>query len=598
MKRIVEFLEKYGIYILISLCLILGLSALLFKNATLDDDLYLWETSIMAEALKRGEWIGNYAVGTHGFLFKLPVAILFLLTGPSLAVATIWNVFLACISLYIFWIILKKLFSNGIYPFIGSLLLLCNFQFLLNLPTYMREFPVFLSLLLLIYLLVSKKSYWFVGLALLLILDAKEYLFFMILPAIVIYILIFNWNGFSKKYILLCFKNYIQMFLPTLVFVLLMIFTSVIPLNMYTLSLIPGVTKGGVEYQLEHFDVDMATTNRIEPDAPSLQEDIEEEDTIIQKAYKTFISYAGKILYPRSFSFLSIPKIIVFPALLTSIFLFRQNMKKKEWPSVLLSLMLWSFLTVFILRASFDRYLFPILPVIVYFFVLFLKELVKEKKKFFVAVLITSILAFCGLFFEVDYLAIKVVLNILAIIFFVLYYFLHDKIKNMILYISVLIAGMTFSVIAFFYYANGQLHQYLLWGHDYEVQKVVSYFNDDEKIMLNDVGWNILVNVYRGDNRYDPEWKWELEEWVPRKKNLKMFEKITSYNIYLKNVVKDVKYARENGISKIGLLVSTIEDQPLLHQERLNDYLNSSDLKLLQEVSLKNKKLYIFEVLK
>jgi hypothetical protein len=227
-----------------------------------------------------------------------------------------------------------------------------------------------------------------------------------------------------------------------------------------------------------------------------------------------------------------------------------------------------------------------------------LKELVKEKKKFFAAVVVTSVLAFCGLFFEVDYLAIKVVLNILAIIFFVLYYFLHDKIKNMILYISVLIAGMTFSVIAFFYYANGQLHQYLLWGHDYEVQKVVSYFNDDEKIMLNDVGWNILVNVYRGDNRYDPEWKWELEEWVPRKKNLKMFEKITSYNIYLKNVVKDVKYARENGITKIGLLVSTIEDESLLHQEKLNDYLNSSDLKLLQEVSLKNKKLYIFEVLK
>jgi len=77
-----------------------------------------------------------------------------------------------------------------------------------------------------------------------------------------------------------------------------------------------------------------------------------------------------------------------------------------------------------------------------------------------------------------------------------------------------------------------------------------------------------------------------------------MFEKITSYNIYLKTAAKDIKYARENGITKIGLLVSTIDGQPFLHQGKLNDYLNSSDLKLLEEVSLKNKKLYIFEVLK
>jgi hypothetical protein len=43
--------------ILISLCLIFGLSSLLFRNATLDDDLYLWETNIMSQALSSGQWI-------------------------------------------------------------------------------------------------------------------------------------------------------------------------------------------------------------------------------------------------------------------------------------------------------------------------------------------------------------------------------------------------------------------------------------------------------------------------------------------------------------------------------------------------------------
>ena len=57
MKRVIEFLEKYGIYLLIGFCLALGLASLFFKNATMDDDLYLWETTIMKEALSRGEWI-------------------------------------------------------------------------------------------------------------------------------------------------------------------------------------------------------------------------------------------------------------------------------------------------------------------------------------------------------------------------------------------------------------------------------------------------------------------------------------------------------------------------------------------------------------
>ena len=112
MKKLLRFLENKGIYLLIGLCLVLGLSVLPFRNATLDDDLYLWETSIMTEALSRSEWIGDYAVGTHGFVFKLPVALVFLLTGPSLEIATVWNILLACVSLYLFYKILKEYFKN------------------------------------------------------------------------------------------------------------------------------------------------------------------------------------------------------------------------------------------------------------------------------------------------------------------------------------------------------------------------------------------------------------------------------------------------------------------------------------------------------
>jgi len=598
MKRVIEFLEKYGIYLLIGFCLALGLASLFFKNATMDDDLYLWETTIMKEALSRGEWIGDYAVGTHGFLFKLPVAIVFLLTGPSLAIATVWNVLLACFSLYLFYIILKKLFPKTIYPFLGSLLLLCNFQFLLNLPTYMREFPVFLSVLILIYVLVNKKSYWYVGLSLLLILDAKEYVFFMVTPAVVIYILLSEWKGFSLRTVWIYLKSYLRIFLPTVVFLLLMIFTSLIPLNMYTLSLIPGVTEGGIEYQAKHFSSNMATTNRIEDWAPNIQKDVEEDDTVFEKFAKTIVNYVGKVLYPRSFSFLSIPKIIFFPALLTSLFLFKKNFKEKKLPEVLLSLILWNFITVFILRASFDRYLFPILPVVIFFFLLFFKELILERKKYLIVLILSAIFAFTGLFFEVDYLFIKIVLNLVSLFLFLLYFLYNTKFKRLIVFVITIVSFITFSVGAFFFYANGQLHQYILWGHDYEVKSVVSNFKNEERIMLNDVGWDILVKVYREDMNYSPEWKWELQQWVPRKSRLKTFEKLTSFNMFGKSISSDKKFALENDIDKIGLMVSTLEKYPLKYQERLNDYLIADWVELIEVVSLKNKQLYIFRVLK
>ena len=596
MKKTLDFLSNKGIYLLLGVCLILGLTAVIFKNATLDDDLYLWETSMMTEALSRGEWFGDYAVGTHGFLFKLPVALIFLLSGPSLAIATVWNVLLACFSLYLFYKILKHFFPKGMYPFLGSILLFCNFQFILNLPTYMREFPVFLSLLLLVYFLIKKKSYWLMGFSLLLILDAKEYVLFMILPALFIYILVIEWKGLSIKGVLGYIKAYFKLFVIPVVFLLLMIFTSLIPLNMYALSIIPGVTKGGIEYQIMHFNPDMATTNRIK-EATTIKQDIEDEDSSFEKGYKVIISYIGKILYPRSFSFLSIPKIIFLPALLTSILLFKRYLKEKSYSYIGLSLIFWSFISIFILRASFDRYLFPILPIVVFFFLIFLKELVKERKVFLTVILATSIFVVFGLFFESEYIWVKLILNISVISLFILYSLFHKKLKEIYIPLLLVLSGITFSVIAFFFYANGQLHQYILWGNDYEIQKVVTYFEDGESILLNDVGWDILPKVYRGDNRYNPEWKWELQDWVPRKKNLKMFDKFTTYGIYGNSIEGDRVLIESNNIKKIGLMVSTIESQPFKSQNRLNTYLELDWLSLSKVVNLKNKDLYIFEVL-
>ncbi len=596
MKPIKEFLEKYGIYILISLCLLLGIFFLFFKNATLDDDLYLWETSIMTEALKRGEWIGNYAVGTHGFLFKLPVALAFLLTGPSLTVATIWNILLACVSLYFFYTFLKKYF-NQTYSLLSTILLFANFQFILNLPTYMREVPVFLMVIIFLNLIAYKKPYWMIGLSLMLMFDAKEYVMYMILPAYLLYVLFHEWKGFNLKTLWAYVKSYLQILLPTVIFITLMLTTSIIPINSYALSVIPGVTDGGLAYNVKHFQVETATVNRIDLDANEIPQ-LFDKHTFVGRILNTATEYFGKLIYPRSFSFLSVPKIIFFPALLTSIMMFKNAIKKKDPLFISLALILWSFITIFIVRASFDRYLFPILPVVFFFFIIFLKDVVKEKKKFIPIFLITLVLTICGLFFEVDYLWIKIALNAVVFLIYIFYFFFHEKFKKLYIAVLLTLSAITFSVIAFFFYSNGQIHQYLLFGNDYEVKRVVSLFSKDEKILMNDAGWDILVKVYRGDNRYDPEWKWKLSAWVPRKETLKMLDKLTSYVTSGKTIDADKTSVMNKGITKVVLAVSTVEDYPFARQNRLESYLKADWLSLIETVNLKNKVIYIFKVIR
>lgn len=51
------------------------------------------------------------------------------------------------------------------------------------------------------------------------------------------------------------------------------------------------------------------------------------------------------------------------------------------------------------------------------------------------------------------------------------------------------------------------------------------------------------------------------------------------------------------GIEKIGLIVSTLQSIKFPYQERLEEYMNADWLKLEKKIELKNKQLYIFEVI-
>jgi 4-amino-4-deoxy-L-arabinose transferase-like glycosyltransferase len=583
-----EFLEKKGVWILLGLVFLFGISMLFFKNATLDDDLYLRETMIMTEVLRSGQWIGNYAVGIHGFLFKLPVALIFLITGPSLIVASFFNIILGVISLSLFYIILKKLFSSNLWALAGVILLFTNFQFILAYPTYMRETPALLCLLLVMYCLVFKKSNWLLGLSLVLLFDAKEYVMMMIAPGLLLYIFFSQWGNWKSIIV----ENS-KIFLPSAVLILLMLFTTLVPLNTFLLSTL-GVTESGVEYHLRHFETDVATRNFASQEQrkiPTIETpaEVEEETSVFTNFFNTIVLYIGKLLYPYSFSFLSIPKIVFFPAFLTSLLLLTKFKKQKRYDLMAFTFMLFFYALVFILKASFTRYLFPIAPIVFVFFLFLLKDLVKERKTFLIVLFATLFLTIGGLFFEEEYIWQKVLLNFFVFLLYFAYLFWEQRRYFLKVALILVISFFSFGVIMYFFYTKGQIYQYLNWGRDYEVVEAMEYFDEDEKILLSDPGWDLLPLAYRKDTDFEPEFRWELKEWVPRKEHLKNIGNANTYKFVFTNEENLKKGIIHYDIDAIGYVV--------LEGEEVETFWEVDWLELEKEVSLKNKTLFVIKVL-
>ena len=113
MKRFVHKLSNKKIFIIYLVIYFVFLVVLsLFRDAIKDETIYLRETMIIAELLKKGVWIGDYGVGLHGFLLKMPMALLFIILGkPSVFAATLFTIIISISSVWIFYKIAEKYFN-------------------------------------------------------------------------------------------------------------------------------------------------------------------------------------------------------------------------------------------------------------------------------------------------------------------------------------------------------------------------------------------------------------------------------------------------------------------------------------------------------
>jgi hypothetical protein len=229
-------IQNYYKYIPLLLILVIGLVLSFFRWASQDEAVYLHETMIMSEFLRMGQWFGNESVGLHGFLFKLPVAIFYLLTGPNIFIATLFNIILAALSAIVMNRIFNHFLKNELYSLLVTTLIVFSYYYIAVLPTFKRDIPVMFSMLLFIYALIKEKPYWLLGLLFLLVLDAKEYIAIILTPVLILWLPIAEF--FKNRFKLLTVWNilykFFLLFLPSCIYIYLMFFTPVVPVNYFT----------------------------------------------------------------------------------------------------------------------------------------------------------------------------------------------------------------------------------------------------------------------------------------------------------------------------------------------------------------------------
>lgn len=385
--------------------------------------------------------------------------------------------------------------------------------------------------------------------------------------------------------------------------------TSLIPLNIYNASIL-GLVEGGLESMTSNFDLEVATYNRdvaanvdVAKVIPIFS--IPEGASTLTNTLISFINvillYVGKIFYPRTFSFLSIPFIILIPSLGFAYRYFVCSYKEKKTEKLILPILLFFYISIYILHASISRYILPISPIIFLFFFLFLKDFSLGQKDAKKILVLTLIFTLGGLYFEYNYVLIKIIIIFFLFSIYLYIYLSAKKNTGYLKYLFVLIVS-AFSVgtCILASYSYGQIKGYRLYGYNRECRKIVSLVEKDDKIWINDIFWDRLPFILREEDLGNPEWRWSLKEWLPKKELLLKNNDLKTYNFYWNDINSFKEDLEVNGIQKVVYVELQVlnEKENILLQDRKEILLNAQWLSLQDERRMKDKIVYIFNVTK
>ena len=94
----------------------------------------------------------------------------------------------------------------------------------------------------------------------------------------------------------------------------------------------------------------------------------------------------------------------------------------------------------------------------------------------------------------------------------------------------------------------------------------------------------------------DPEWKWELKGWVPKKDMLKIYSPGNTFTWNTSDMEDFKDRIKDNKVDEVALVRSTIYDISFNEQENMSLLFTQGFLEYKEKIGLKNKEIYIFNV--
>ena len=617
--------------ILALITLVGGLFLATMRDARRDENLYLMESAIMADCIRSGEWFGNEAVGVHGFLFKVPAALLFLLIGKSVYAATAVNVLISAITVLVACRFFRRILKNDGWVLVAGLLLLVNFQVVKLTPSYTRDIPSMLCLLLIADAMLRRRHHWWIGILLVLLLDTKEYVFFLIMPSYGLWIVIDECDRRAGRPIVSLFRGIltrgIAAGLPAMVYLVLMFCTSVVPLNMFAASAL-GLGAGGFDNHAFHrFNVGAATKNNWKRGGEIVK--LEEEKRRIEERKRKhqqttrdphdwsaqskvthsekdgpaviLVRYLGKLMYPNLFSLDGIPKAMALPALMMSISLFRRRRDDDDgWAPI--CVMTWGFVLFLFLVASLPRYMVPIFPFLILLYVQFLREGLTRGWWTSCVVIAATAYGVAGIFHHSGGHVHRFVFNVLLGLATAAAAIAATRCWRSSWLatagVVALICGTCLTAVSRYSmgHRKAQVWNHMTFGYNIELKTILQEFGPHDRFWLHDVEWRELLHFYTGQRPATPEWNGPLKDWVPKKHLLHRYDDQRAYNFWWTDDGKDFRnQLAAHRIDRVGLVVSHVKKRKFYpYQEYLWWFKQVPWLEFEKEVPLKNKSLYLF----
>lgn len=619
MKNRGQFLKKINtdavFYVVLGDFCLFAIILSIFRDANADETIYIHETYLMAELLKNGIWMGDYAVGLHGFLFKLPPALIFIFTGPSVFLLTCYNIFLAAGVGYFFYRFLREAFKWDATALAATGILMTNFHFILATPTYLREMPSLAVVMLLCYGIFKQWRPWVLSIVFLLLLDAKEYLFFMFGAGYFIWIVLKYLSIEPAPSLYQRMKNIggesARIFSFSFLYMVLMFTTSLIPVNMFLAALL-GLVDRGMHWQIASFSTSAATANLLKDETAKtiFQFMIHADYPLFLRVgltiINTLLAYIGKILYPRTFSFIAVPKLIMAPAFYMALKSFKRAWNEKasrvNQLDLILPIFMLTYLLIFVLHASHGRYLLPIVPIISIYFVSFIYHEYHHTREVTKVLMLTLLFVIAGFFFEISYIPFKVALELFLFICLAITvsqsFRLSKKYSRILRHLTIACCVLVMGGVSVLYaMTQGQVKYSTLFGRNREIDRIVELLPEGSQCWINGVGSYDLMAVYAGQTYSWPEWgRWGLADFLPKKYLLKTYGDVFLHSTKWRSLRAFEQYIWENDIEYVVMIESTVETQPFRDQQFLLNMIGRTWLPLETVEELRNKTVYLFKV--